>query len=118
MIDVAKMKPLTVKLVRAARFCFDASEGEIIGTIRDMRVCHARWAIWFAMRSAGLSLQDIASRFGKNHTTIIYGLRRADELAAESALFRRKANALASMAKRHVISARWHASKAPMKVAA
>lgn len=46
---------------------------------RDPRAVRARWFAFNALRERGWSLPRIARAFNRDHTTVIYGLRRFKE---------------------------------------
>ena len=48
---------------------------EIMGAKRDPHIAHPRQEAMFKMRKAGFSLGNIATFFGRHHTTILYGAR-------------------------------------------
>ena len=53
----------------------------ITGRRRFRALCWPRWAIMKAARERGYSLEWIAHHLGrKDHTTVLNGLRRADQL--------------------------------------
>jgi chromosomal replication initiation ATPase DnaA len=70
---------LTVKLVQAAAKHTGLLPSRIIGRGRCVALCEARWAIWLAMRSCGLTLAEIGQAFRRNHATVLVALRRAAE---------------------------------------
>lgn len=52
------------------------------GPYRLPEICRARFAVMAAMRKRGLSLEQIGRVLHRHHTTVLTGLRRADEIAA------------------------------------
>ncbi|KKC27458.1 hypothetical protein WP12_03325 [Sphingomonas sp. SRS2] len=65
-------------------------------SLREIEHTRARWAImWAARKSIGLSTPQIGRRLGgRDHTTVIHGLRRAEALRASHLPFRELTNAL------------------------
>ena len=62
---------------------FDVPIAIIVGHSRRRRHCQARNAVAYAVRERGWSLQEIGEALdGRDHTTIIYGLRQAERWAA------------------------------------
>lgn len=63
---------------------------QIDGTRHTRPVAHARHAgIWLARQLTGPSLPAIARQFGgRDHTTILYALRRVETRMAEDASYR------------------------------
>lgn len=43
---------------------------------RKRRVVYKRWAAWKIFRDHGYSYQEIGEIFGRDHTSILWGLRR------------------------------------------
>lgn len=54
---------------------------DLRGPERTTALCRARFAIMFAMRAHGLSLASIGHALHRHHTTVLSGLRRADDYA-------------------------------------
>lgn len=56
---------------------------ELRGPSRIPELCRIRWAAMEVMREQGLSLPQIGRAIGgRDHTTVIHGLSRAEELLA------------------------------------
>ncbi len=65
---------------RAARI-IGCTMPQLKGPSRDGRLVRARWAVMYAMRQRGKSLPQIGRDLGgRDHTTVIHGLKRAEEL--------------------------------------
>jgi chromosomal replication initiation ATPase DnaA len=60
---------------------FDAA----LGRRRARRICAARYRCWSRLRAIGYSYPGIASVSGRDHTTILHGLRRLRLLNAKAA---------------------------------
>lgn len=59
---------------------------EVLGRSRLPRVCHARHAIWYALRHRGegrLSYPDIGALFGRDHSTVISGVQAYERWLAK-----------------------------------
>lgn len=71
-------------LVRRLIDCASRNTGippeHITSSWRDRDLVWIRWAIFLVARERGRTLPLIADCFGKDHTTIIHGLRRAAKL--------------------------------------
>ncbi len=52
----------------------------IKGTARDRATCEARWRVMQALHKAGASQPFIGRVLNKDHTTVTYGLKRAQEM--------------------------------------
>lgn len=52
----------------------------ILGRDKCQSVVYARFVYWFVMKRNGFSITEIARLCDRNHATIIYGLRRVNEL--------------------------------------
>lgn len=53
---------------------------EIFSQSRRKRIAHARFEVWHLMRKSGFSLTEIGEVFDRDHTSILHGLRRVEEL--------------------------------------
>ena len=60
---------------------------DLLGKSRMRRIAHARFLIWFIAHREGLTLQQIARAFDRDHTTILHGIQReeAARIAEEAA---------------------------------
>lgn len=55
---------------------------EIVGTSRFMTCTAARHRLWFILRSTlNLSYPELGAMFDRDHTTIMAGCRKAEEIA-------------------------------------
>jgi chromosomal replication initiator protein len=74
--------PVVDDIERAAR-AFGIPAADIRGSARHFKICRARWAAMLLMRRRGLSTTQIGNKIGKrDHTTVMHGLKRAEELMA------------------------------------
>lgn len=60
---------------------------ELTGCVRHPRLVRARWAVMLAMRNRGASLARIGRRLGRDHTTVLYGIRKAQHELSRSNTF-------------------------------
>ena len=60
------------------------TRAEIMSDSRKQRVADARTVAMTQFRHRGESLNEIAERFNRDHTTVIYNLRKSIELIAEN----------------------------------
>lgn len=58
---------------------------DIMGKSRKAPIAHARFLIWFIAHREGLSLQQIARAFDRDHTTIHHGIRFEEARRMEEA---------------------------------
>jgi chromosomal replication initiator protein len=69
-------------ILEQASRAFDVPIKLIQSASRRPRYCTARFAVMYALREQGYSLAEIGEVLGnRDHTTIIYGLERAEVLA-------------------------------------
>jgi len=47
-------------------------------------VCKARWGVMRALRDDGFTLAQIGRWLGRDHTTIMHGLRKSDQRSIEA----------------------------------
>lgn len=83
-VAVAKAAPRHRKGLAVAMAVADAyglSWEEITGPGRTFRVAHPRQHAFWALRQLcpHLSLPQIGMMFGKDHTTVLYGIRKHEE---------------------------------------
>lgn len=55
------------------KYAVDVSD--ILGDSRSPRIVQVRWLTWHVMQASGMSLPEIGKHFGRDHTTILHGLR-------------------------------------------
>lgn len=58
---------------------------DLLGKSRLRRIAHARFLIWFIASRQGLTLQQIARAFDRDHTTILHGIRFEEARRMEEA---------------------------------
>ena len=51
---------------------------DIMGKSRKAPIARARFLCWFVARQQGMTLQQIARAFGRDHTTILHGIQREE----------------------------------------
>lgn len=67
---------------------------------RTRRLAFARFAVAYALREVGITLTTIADVLGfKDHSTVIYALKRVREMRDEDPQFRHRSDVLADMAR-------------------
>lgn len=64
---------------------FGVAPQEILGPFRDQRIVVARHAAFSELRDAGLTLPRIAKVMNRDHTTVMYGIRRHAERSGAAA---------------------------------
>ena len=78
------MKPAVLNpvstLVTAASLATGVAESRIYSSSRTPLVCSIRWALFVILRRRGWSLTDIGNAFFRDHTTVLFGLRKASAL--------------------------------------
>ena len=50
-----------------------------MGKSRKAPIAQARFLVWFVARQQGMTLQQIARAFDRDHTTILHGIRSPDD---------------------------------------
>lgn len=51
---------------------------------RNRRAAHARQDVWLDLHEAGWTLKEIAAPFGRDHTTVMHGIKAARARRAEA----------------------------------
>lgn len=51
---------------------------DIMGKSRKAPITQARHLVWFVARQQGMTLQQIARAFDRDHTTILHGIQREE----------------------------------------
>jgi chromosomal replication initiator protein len=83
--------------LRTAADVFGISLSELTGDSRFTDLVRARWAVMLAMRARGLSTSRIGVALGgRDHTTVIHGLRQGALLRATDPAFASKCAAVAA----------------------
>lgn len=82
--------PEHLRPLMAASKAFKVSLGDLLSSDRHKPLVRARQAVMLALRKQGLSFPKIAPILNlKDHSTVIYGVRQAEYLAANDAGFAR-----------------------------
>ena len=87
--DMYKGKAQTVPtpeliISEVCRF-YSIEESTLRSTLKNKGTAEARQiAMYLIRKMTNLSLPDIAKEFGKNHTTVLYGLRRVEQELANT----------------------------------
>jgi len=68
-------------ILRAVCTTFGVSLAELVGPRRFSRLTPARHAAAWALRKAGLGVVEAGEALHRDHTTVIYSVRRAEALA-------------------------------------
>jgi chromosomal replication initiator protein len=83
--------------LRTAADVFGISLSELTGDSRFTDLVRARWAVMLAMRARGVSMPRIGAALGgRDHTTILHGLKKATALRATDPAFASKCAAVAA----------------------
>lgn len=73
--------------IERASALFGVPVSVLRGPSRVPSVCRARFAVMYVMRAHHLSLTSIGNALRRHHTTVLSGLRRADDLACRDPEF-------------------------------
>lgn len=60
------------------------SREDLLGKRRNEMLCFARFFIWDKLREIGHSYNEIGAAFGKSHSAVIHGIRKARIAAGNS----------------------------------
>lgn len=72
------------EIVRAVEMVTGIRQDDLLGPSRYMRLCVPRWMAWYlARRHTASSYPKIARYFGKDHSTVISGIRRVEAIQAQ-----------------------------------
>ena len=83
----------TDKAIIAGCRIFDVRPHEVRS--RRRRCARARHAVWWALyNSTSLSLPNLGKSFGRDHTTVLYGVKQAEILRETDSDFRAKTDLL------------------------
>lgn len=90
-------RPLLHDIIGAVAADFAIPRLSIVGEDRHQAVASARHVVWWlAKEIGGLSCRNIGIRMGgRDHSTVISGIRRINDRAAGDPLFRRRIDKLA-----------------------
>lgn len=85
LIEVAPTKMTRKEIIEAVARRHDMTPDELCGPQRSQRYARARWeAMWWMRQQGRWSLPQIGQALGKrDHTTVMHGLRRYEELLRE-----------------------------------
>lgn len=70
---------------------------DILGPCREREIAHLRFAVWLALHTRGFGYAPIARRFGRDHSSIMHGVKRAREIAAGNPAYAAFIDALAAV---------------------
>lgn len=83
------------EIIEAALPIFGVRRHRIASKARKRREAWARFAIaWAARQLTNKSYAQIAREMRRDHSTIIYGIARAEQLRRDDPLFRKRTDAL------------------------
>lgn len=89
--NVRHIKPRASEILDDVSFLFDQPVWVLKSAVRSRDVAYPRFAAMYALRKVALmSLPQIGLLLNRDHTTIIYGCKRALEIAEEDTEFRMK----------------------------
>ena len=90
-----EMSETKIRLLNKTSELFDLSVTELSGNARYKYLMPARFAMYKTLRERGWSYPRIGKLFGgKDHSTIIHGVRRADYMIGKDADYAAKVKAL------------------------
>lgn len=69
---------------------FRVSYSDLAGRARDRRTCRARFALYKAFRLRGASYVQIARWLERDHSTVIHGVRVAEQIICEEPEYKDK----------------------------
>lgn len=78
---------LTCDILRYAARRTGVHERDILGNARFKFVVHARWAVMAGLHRRGWSYARIGKLMKKDHTTIMYGVHKVNELVQHDSKF-------------------------------
>lgn len=73
-------RPRVRDIASAAARSLNVTPEEFMSPTRRRRLAWARFIVWKKAHEAGRSYPEIGREFNRHHTTIMQGIRRADEL--------------------------------------
>ena len=72
-------------LIKATSVIYDEPVSALVGDRRDRRMTRLRWrCFWLGRTELGLTYTQIGTLFRKDHTTIMHGVTKYDDLADEA----------------------------------
>ncbi len=74
------IKPTSREIIEACIDSFEVSRIKFATECREQPVARARWAAMSIIREMGRTYPWIASRFGMDHSSIVHGVARAEQL--------------------------------------
>lgn len=88
------------ELIAAAAEIFDLTPSEILGRGRTREVTRGRFGLYKALRLRGWSYLRIGAYLDRDHATIIYGVRQAEEMMRRHPSYAEKVQLLADYGRR------------------
>lgn len=89
--ELALDDTLPNRVIKAVMLAFDVSYEELLGPHRTARICDARFAAFYILHKVcGLTTMETGRAMLKDHSTVVFGAQRCDELMASDATYRAK----------------------------
>lgn len=85
-------------LIERACRLFAVDMPDLLGRCRKQNLARARFALMLIYRERGVSLNEIGKAFGRDHTTVMNALARADTLCANDPGFKSAVHILRGVA--------------------
>lgn len=82
------------QVIAAACDVFDISRSALLGRGSSRMQSRPRWAVALVLKEDGYGAAEIARQLHRDHTTILYGFKRAEEALKEEPVFARKVTEL------------------------
>lgn len=89
------MKPTIAEIVKSVEARFGLTRGAVTGCNRQKHIARARHAACHIARKNGYSLPEIGRAIGRDHTTVINSLNRAEHLLETDPDFSMRVNGAA-----------------------
>jgi chromosomal replication initiator protein len=85
---------------------YGVSGEELSGPGRTQEVCFARHAVMYVLRTvSGANLPAIGRAVGRDHTTVLHGISRMEQMVGESPAVRREIELLSTTCRRRIEAA-------------
>ena len=89
------MTPTIAEIITATAEAFEVNRADITGPSRQTVFTHPRFAVFALAREAGYTMPAIGARIGgRDHSTVLSGLRRITVICATDRQFRETYTAL------------------------
>lgn len=87
---------MKTEIVNLCAQLFEISREDVLGRKRRQQISHARMALYAALRKRGWSYPRIGMFCGRDHATVIYGVRVAEELSRRYPAYAEKVERISS----------------------